>query len=99
MKLWALLFLVITLVLAWLGFSGIAGSATWSCQGGFVVFLILFVVAAVTDVQESPSDFDDRDAAMMEFLNAAMPDLKEGKVVVGNRRPDGTLDIEVFPKD
>jgi uncharacterized membrane protein YtjA (UPF0391 family) len=42
---WVITFLVVALVAAILGFSGIAGSAAWIAQILFGVFLILFIVS------------------------------------------------------
>jgi uncharacterized membrane protein YtjA (UPF0391 family) len=42
---WAVTFLVVALIAAVLGFTGIAGAATWVAQVLFVLFLILFVVS------------------------------------------------------
>src|SRR5262245_19059714 len=44
---WALTFLVIALNAAALGFSGLAGEASWVAHVLFVVFLILFLVSAI----------------------------------------------------
>lgn len=44
---WAFLFLVLALVAAVFGFSGIAGSAAWIAQVLFVVGLIAFVISLV----------------------------------------------------
>jgi uncharacterized membrane protein YtjA (UPF0391 family) len=45
---WALMFLVIALVAAVLGFGGIAGTSAWIAQVLFVVFLVLFLVSLLT---------------------------------------------------
>jgi len=45
---WALTFLVIALVAALLGFGALAGTAAWAAKICFVVFLILFIVSALT---------------------------------------------------
>ena len=42
---WALVFLIVALIAAAFGFSGIAGTAAWIAQALFVVFLIACVVA------------------------------------------------------
>ncbi len=42
---WALMFLVIALIAAALGFGGIAGAATGIAKILFFVFLVLFVVS------------------------------------------------------
>jgi uncharacterized membrane protein YtjA (UPF0391 family) len=42
---WALMFLVIALVAAVLGFGSLAGTASWIAQVLFVVFLVLFIVS------------------------------------------------------
>ncbi len=44
---WAITFLVIALIAAALGFGGIAGTATGIAKILFVVFLVLFIVAAI----------------------------------------------------
>jgi uncharacterized membrane protein YtjA (UPF0391 family) len=43
---WALIFLVVALIAALLGFGGIAGSAVGIAKLLFFVFLVLFVVSA-----------------------------------------------------
>jgi len=45
---WAMMFLVIALVAAVLGFGGIAGSAAWIAKVLFVIFLVLFIVSLAT---------------------------------------------------
>jgi len=45
---WALTFLVIALIAAVLGFVSLAGTAAWAAKICFVVFLVLFVVSALT---------------------------------------------------
>ena len=45
---WSILFLVIAIIAAVLGFGVIAGTAAWIAQAAFVVFLILFVVSLIT---------------------------------------------------
>ena len=45
---WALTFFILAIVAAVLGFGGIAGTLTWAAKVLFVVFLILFVVSAIT---------------------------------------------------
>jgi uncharacterized membrane protein YtjA (UPF0391 family) len=42
---WALMFLVIALVAAVLGFGNLAGGAAWIAQVLFVLFLVLFIVS------------------------------------------------------
>ncbi len=42
---WALVFLIVALVAAALGFGGVAGTASWIAQVLFVVFLVLFLAA------------------------------------------------------
>ena len=44
---WAILFLVIAVIAAGLGFGGLAGTAAMAAKIGFVVGLILFVIALV----------------------------------------------------
>jgi uncharacterized membrane protein YtjA (UPF0391 family) len=42
---WAMVFLVIALVAAVLGFGALAGASAWIAQVLFVLFLVLFVVS------------------------------------------------------
>ncbi len=44
---WAILFLVIALIAAWLGFGALAGMAAWAAKIVFIVGLIMFVVSLV----------------------------------------------------
>jgi len=44
---WALTFLIIALIAAALGFSGVAGTATWIAQVLFGLFLILFIISLI----------------------------------------------------
>lgn len=44
---WAIIFLIVALVAAILGFSVIAGTAAWIAKVLFVVFLILFVLSLI----------------------------------------------------
>ena len=44
---WALTFLIIALISAALGFSGVAGTAAWMAQVLFAVFLVLFIASLV----------------------------------------------------
>ena len=44
---WALIFLLVALLAAWLGFGAIAGTAAWIAKTLFVVFLILFVCSLI----------------------------------------------------
>lgn len=44
---WAILFLVIALIAAWLGFGALAGTAAWAAKIVFIVGLIMFVVSLV----------------------------------------------------
>jgi uncharacterized membrane protein YtjA (UPF0391 family) len=48
---WALTFLLIALIAAVFGFTGIAANATWIAKVLFVVFLVLFLVSALTGVR------------------------------------------------
>lgn len=41
---WAVTFLIVALIAALLGFTGIAGTAVWIAKVLFFVFLILFIV-------------------------------------------------------
>jgi uncharacterized membrane protein YtjA (UPF0391 family) len=45
---WALMFLVVALIAAALGFTGVAGTSAWIAQVLFVVFLVLFVISLLT---------------------------------------------------
>lgn len=44
---WAILFLVVSLVAAFLGFGGLAGTAALAAKWVFVIGLILFVVSLI----------------------------------------------------
>jgi uncharacterized membrane protein YtjA (UPF0391 family) len=44
---WALIFLMVALLAAWLGFAAIAGTAAWIAKILFVVFLILFFCSLI----------------------------------------------------
>jgi uncharacterized membrane protein YtjA (UPF0391 family) len=50
----AVIFLVIALVAAALGFGGLEGAAMYAAKIVFVVFLILFIVSALTGRRGSP---------------------------------------------
>lgn len=52
---WALTFLVVALIAALLGFSGIAGSATYMAKVLFFVFLILFLLSFVVPKLRPPA--------------------------------------------
>lgn len=39
---WALIFLIVALLAAWLGFGAIAGTAAWIAKVLFVLFIVLF---------------------------------------------------------
>ncbi len=45
---WMITFLVISLIAAVLGFGALAGTAAYAAKICFVVFLILFLVAAIS---------------------------------------------------
>jgi len=45
---WAITFLIIALVAAVLGFGGLSGTAATAAQICFGVFIILFIVSAIT---------------------------------------------------
>ena len=45
---WALTFLIVALAAAVLGFGGIAGEAAWIAKVLFVVFLVMFLISALT---------------------------------------------------
>jgi len=51
---WALLFLIIALIAAAFGFTGIAASATGIAKVLFYIFLALFLVALVTGAVRRP---------------------------------------------
>ena len=42
---WALLFLIIAIIAAVFGFTGVAGDATWIARVLFFLFLVVFVVS------------------------------------------------------
>lgn len=52
---WAVTFLIIALVAAVFGFTGIAGTAVWIAKLLFVVFLILFIVALLFKRRPPPA--------------------------------------------
>jgi len=45
---WGIIFLVIALIAAALGFGGLAGTASWAAKIVFVVGIILFLVSLFT---------------------------------------------------
>ncbi len=45
---WALMFLVIALIAAFMGFGALAGTAAWAAKITFFVFLILFAVSLIS---------------------------------------------------
>jgi uncharacterized membrane protein YtjA (UPF0391 family) len=47
---WGIIFLVIALIAAALGFGGLAGTAAWAAKIVFVVGIILFLVSLFTGV-------------------------------------------------
>lgn len=51
---WAMTFLLIALIAALLGFTGIAGTATWIAQVLFVEFLVLFLFALLVGRRTPP---------------------------------------------
>jgi uncharacterized membrane protein YtjA (UPF0391 family) len=51
---WALTFLIVALIAAVFGFGGIAADAAWIAQVLFVVFLVLFLVSALTGAVRRP---------------------------------------------
>jgi uncharacterized membrane protein YtjA (UPF0391 family) len=52
---WALLFLVVALVAALFGFTGVAGTSIYAAKILFFVFLVLFVVSLVAGTR-TPRD-------------------------------------------
>ncbi len=44
---WAILFLVIALIAALLGFGTLAGTAAWAAKITFLVFLVLFAMSMI----------------------------------------------------
>ena len=44
---WAILFLIVALIAAVLGFTQLEGMAAWAAKISFLVFLVLFVVSLV----------------------------------------------------
>lgn len=51
---WAITFLVIALIAAAFGFTGIAGTATGIAQILFFIFLVLFVIALIAGRSRPP---------------------------------------------
>ncbi|HVU87594.1 MAG TPA: DUF1328 domain-containing protein [Pirellulales bacterium] len=51
---WALIFLIIALIAAVLGFGALEGAAMTAAKIVFVVFLILFVISALTGRRGAP---------------------------------------------
>ncbi|MBQ4615933.1 MAG: DUF1328 domain-containing protein [Mailhella sp.] len=47
MFVWAILFLIVALVAAFLGFGTLAGTAAWAAKGVFIVGIILFLVTLI----------------------------------------------------
>ena len=45
---WGIIFLIIALIAAALGFGGLAGTAAWAAKGGFLVGIILFLISLFT---------------------------------------------------
>lgn len=52
---WALTFLIVAVIAALLGFGGIAGEAAWVAHALLVVFLVLFLVSALTGRRLPPA--------------------------------------------
>lgn len=44
---WALIFLIVAIAAAILGFGVVASTAAWIAKGIFLVFLVLFVIALI----------------------------------------------------
>jgi uncharacterized membrane protein YtjA (UPF0391 family) len=53
---WPLAFLIIALLAALLGFTGIAGPAAWMAKTFFALFLVLFLVSMTFSWKRSPKD-------------------------------------------
>jgi uncharacterized membrane protein YtjA (UPF0391 family) len=53
---WALTFLIVAFISAILGFGGLAGDAAWIAHILFVVSLVLFMVASLTERRVPPCD-------------------------------------------
>jgi uncharacterized membrane protein YtjA (UPF0391 family) len=51
---WALIFLVVAIIAAIFGFTGIAGDAAWIARILLFVFLILFIISLVMGRRGSP---------------------------------------------
>jgi uncharacterized membrane protein YtjA (UPF0391 family) len=51
---WALMFLIVALIAAAFGFFNVAGTASWIAQVLFVVFLVLFLISALTGAVRRP---------------------------------------------
>lgn len=52
---WAIVFLIMTLVAAVFGFSGLAVASVTVAKGLFVVFIVLFLVALVAGARQPPA--------------------------------------------
>ncbi len=52
---WAVTFFIIALLAALLGFTGIAGAATWIAKMLFVVFIALFLISLITGRVRGPA--------------------------------------------
>jgi len=52
---WALIFLVVAILAAVLGFGGIAADAAWFARVLFYIFLVLFVVTLVLNKKGPPT--------------------------------------------
>jgi uncharacterized membrane protein YtjA (UPF0391 family) len=58
---WGIIFLVIALIAAALGFGGLAGTAAGAAKIVFVVGIILFLVSLFTDVAVHSDAYSDSD--------------------------------------
>ncbi|MBN1089830.1 DUF1328 domain-containing protein [Pantoea sp. 1B4] len=53
---WGIIFLVIALIAAALGFGGLAGTAAWAAKVVFVVGIILFLISLFTGRKKALAD-------------------------------------------
>jgi len=44
---WALIFLIVAVLAAWLGFGAIAGTAAWMAKALFALFVVLFLCTLI----------------------------------------------------
>ena len=68
---WALVFLIVALVAAALGFGGIAGASAGIAKILFFIFLVLLLVSLVTHFTEDPA-YPEEDFAWRENIHRAL---------------------------